>query len=55
MNKNVYETLVRRGAILSGKYRLKKYLFFSLSGYTDWFEELNDKDVIKFTLEDLYM
>ena len=55
MNKNVYETLVRRGTILSGKYRLKKYLFFSLSGYTDWFEELNDKDVIKYTLEDLYM
>lgn len=54
INKTVYETLLRRGTLLSGKYRLKKYLFFSLSGYTNWFDSLENQDVVTYTLADIY-
>ena len=52
--KKIYDTLIRRGAQLSGKYRIVKYLFFSLGGYTEWFETLQDDSVLLFTLEDFY-
>ena len=54
MDKNVYDTLIRRSAVIQGKYRVVKYLFFSLNGYSDWFQSLPDSDVLLFTLEDLY-
>lgn len=54
IGKTVYETLLRRSSLLSGKYNLKKCLLFSLSGYTDWFDTLEDQNVIRFCLKDLY-
>lgn len=54
IDKNVYDTLARRGNLITGKYHVTKYLFFSLSGYTSWFDELNDNNVVLFTLDSLY-
>ncbi|MCD7766241.1 MAG: ATP-binding protein [Lachnospiraceae bacterium] len=54
IDKNIYETLIRRSSLISGKYRVTKHLFFSLGGYTDWFETLTDSNAVLLTLEDLY-
>ena len=54
IDKNVYDTLVRRSSVISGKYRIIRYLFFSLSGYTDWFDTINDDSIVLLTLDDLY-
>lgn len=55
IDKGVYDTLIRRADVLSSKYTISKYLFFSLSGYTEWFDTLDQKsNVILYTLEDLY-
>ncbi len=54
IDKSVCETLMRRSSLISGKYRVLKYLFFSLSGYSDWFSGLQDDNVILLSLEDLY-
>lgn len=54
IDKSIYETLLRRGKLISPKYKISKYLFFSLSGYTDWFESLQDEDVLLLTLDSLY-
>lgn len=54
IDKTIYETLVRRGKLLPAKYKVSKYLLFSLSGYTDWFESLSDEDVLLLTLDSLY-
>lgn len=34
IDKNVYDTLIRRASRIIGKYKITKYLFFSLSGST---------------------
>lgn len=54
IDKSVYDTLLRRARLLSPKYKIVKYLFFSLSGYTDWFDKLENEDVLLLSLEDLY-
>lgn len=54
IDKGVYETLLRRSALISSKYRVKKFVFFSLAGYTKWFESLDDDDFVFLTLKDLY-
>lgn len=54
IDKKIYETLVRRSYLLTGKYRLKRLLLFSLSGYTDWYDSLDRDDVIRYSLQDLY-
>ena len=54
IDKGLYETLLRRGKLLSSKYKITKYIFFSLSGYTDWFESISDEDVLLLTLDSLY-
>lgn len=53
-DKDVYDTLLRRSAVIGGKYRIIMYLFFSLSGYTSWFDSVDDKGVRLLTLKDLY-
>ena len=53
-DKQIYDTLLRKSALLSGKYRIIKYLFFSLGGYTEWFDTIHDTNVMTFSLEDLY-
>jgi len=54
IDKGVYDTLIRRGRLIASKYTLSKYVLFSLSGYTDWFETLSDNDVLLLTLDSLY-
>ena len=54
IDKGIYETLIRRGKLINAKYVVTKYIFFSLSGYTDWFAELADEDVLLLTLDSLY-
>ena len=54
IDKDVYETLVRRGKVIAAKYKVSKYIFFSLSGYTEWVENLKDEDLLLLTLDSLY-
>lgn len=54
IDKGIYDTLVRRGKQIAAKYKMSKYILFSLSGYTEWFENLSDEDVILLTLDSLY-
>ncbi len=54
VDKAVYDTLLQRAALAAGKYRVTKYLFFSLGGYTDWFHANANRDVVLLTLDDLY-
>ncbi len=44
---------IRKG-VISSKYKITKYILFSLSGYTDWFKNLHDKDDLLLTLDSLY-
>ncbi len=54
IDKGVYETLVRRAHLLPAKYETVKYVLFSLSGYTEWFDTLSDSRVLCLTINDLY-
>lgn len=54
IDKGVYDTLIRRGKLISSKYKISKYLFFSLSGYTEWFSNLADENTILLTIDSLY-
>ena len=54
IDKGVYDTLIGRGKLITAKYKVSKYIFFSLSGYTDWFQTLSDEDVVLLTLDSLY-
>lgn len=54
IDKGIYETLIRRGKLITAKYKVSKYIFFSLTGYTDWFETISDEDVLLLTLDSLY-
>ena len=54
IDKGIYETLIRRGKLITAKYKVSKYIFFSLSGYTDWYESMSDEDVLLLTLDSLY-
>ena len=55
IDKSVYDTLVRRSKAIPCKYPVVQYLFFSLSGYTEWFEKNIDKNTVSlYTFEDLY-
>ena len=54
IDKEIYETLVRRSRLISGGYRLTQYLLFSLSGFTNWFEKEKISDAILITLDEMY-
>ncbi len=54
IDKEIYDTLVRRSKLLSGNYNVTKYLFFSLSGFTKWFDDKNYPNIEKISLADLY-
>ena len=54
IDKPIYETIQRRANLISGKYRVKTILLFSLSGYTDWVIENRGADTKLITLEELY-
>jgi len=54
IDKEIYETLVRRSSLIPTKYkRSYPFLLFSLSGFTDWVKE-NAKDARLITIEDIY-
>ena len=56
IDKNIYETLVRRAKAIPCKYPVTQYLLFSLSGYTEWIEQHVDRNsVVLLTLDDLYV
>ena len=54
IDKEIYETLIRRSKLISQKYKVSKYLLFSLSGYTDWFDNIDKPNTFMFTLNDMY-
>lgn len=54
IDKEIYETLVRRAALISGKYKLKNYLLFSLSGFSQWVSKKEDDKLILITVEEMY-
>lgn len=55
IDKSVYESLKRRSGLISGKYKVVKYLLFSLSGFTEWVNEADNDDTILVSVEDLYV
>lgn len=54
VDKNVYLTLVRRAKLIKTNYKLTKYILFSLSGFTSFFIEKNDNDLILISLDMMY-
>lgn len=54
IDKRVFDTLHGRASLISGKYKVVKYVLFSLSGYTDWFDTLENDRVLLLSLNDLY-
>lgn len=55
IDKGIFDTLYRRAGLISGKYKVTKYILFSLNGYTDWFDTQNDDRVVLLSLSDLYV
>ncbi len=54
IDKEIYETLVRRSRLISGNYIVTKYLLFSLSGFSKWFDDADTSNLKLITLQDLY-
>ena len=54
INKGIYETLLRRESLISGKYAVVKRILFSLNGFTEWFGTADCEDTLFITLEDMY-
>ncbi|MBR1912572.1 MAG: ATP-binding protein [Treponema sp.] len=54
VDRSILETLRRRAALVSGKYKVEKYLLFSLSGFSDWFETAGLGDTVLISLADMY-
>ena len=54
IDRGVYETLLRRARLIAGKYNVTKYLLFSLSGFTDWFDTQDKTNIVLITVEDMY-
>ena len=54
IDKEIYETLLRRSKLLSGNYHVVRFLLFSLSGFTGWFDKADIQNTIKITVGDLY-
>lgn len=54
IDKNIYETLIGRSRLISGKYNITKYLLFSLSGFTDWFDTIDKTNIFLITVDDMF-
>ena len=54
IDKEIYETLVRRSKLLSANYIVTKYLLFSLSGFSKWFDTGKNSNLLLITIQDLY-
>ena len=54
IDRGVYETLLRKARQIAGRYNVTKYLLFSLSGFTDWFDTQDKTNIVLITVEDMY-
>lgn len=54
MDKNAYETLVRRSGKIKTQYKNIKYMFFSAAGFSDSLKKAAKCDVYMFDLNDIY-
>lgn len=54
IDKEIYETLLRRSKLLSGNYIVTKFLLFSLGGFTKWFDREAVQNTVMITIDDLY-
>lgn len=54
LSRRVCDTLIRRSKSIPIKYRIVKYLLFSLSGFTGWESGADENEIERFTLSDLY-
>ena len=55
IDKSVYDSLMAKKGLLSGKYTEVQLALFSLSGFSKWvMENANEESVILITLEDMY-
>ena len=54
IDKEIFETLVRRSKLISGNYNVTTLILFSLSGFTDWVKSTGMSNVKLITVEDLY-
>ncbi|MBQ1916309.1 MAG: ATP-binding protein [Lachnospiraceae bacterium] len=54
IDQSVYDTLLRRSHAIPISYPVRKYLLFSLSGFTDWYKTNQNDAVELYTLEDMY-
>ncbi|MCR4764364.1 MAG: ATP-binding protein [Lachnospiraceae bacterium] len=55
IDKEIYETLIRRSGFLSRNYMVTKYLLFSLSGFSGWFDKADRSNLVLITIHDLYI
>ncbi len=54
IDKGIYETLISRSRLISGKYNIIKYLLFSLSGFSDWFDKIDKTNLVLITVDDMF-
>lgn len=55
IDKSVYDALMARKGLIDKKYAEVQYIFFSLTGYSEWVVDNADSEKVKLlTLEDLY-
>ena len=54
LDSGTYGTLLRRAGLISARYRVTKYLLFSLGGFTQGLEELGRPDTELISLEQMY-
>lgn len=40
--------------MITAKYVVNRYLLFSLSGFTEWFDNIDKTKVVLITLDDMY-
>lgn len=53
IDKDIYESLIKKTDLIS-KYKVGKYLYFSLIGYSDWVIKNKSDKVLLLKLDDLY-
>lgn len=54
IDKGIYDTLISRSRLISSKYYINKYLLFSLSGFTDWFDNADKTNTCLISIDDMY-
>ena len=55
IDKSIYEKLIGRSRLISGKYNVTKYILFSLGGFTEWFDTIDKTNLALITIDDMYM